>query len=106
MFNAVESATRDPRFPPVAQAELDSLTFSVDVLGPLESTKNIEDLDVKKYGILVQARGQSGLLLPDLSGIDTVAKQIATAKQKASLSPEEPVDIFRFRVSRYSDTSA
>jgi len=34
--NAYAAAFHDPRFPPVAAAELDALTYSVDVLRPSE----------------------------------------------------------------------
>jgi AMMECR1 domain-containing protein len=36
MRNAIFSANEDPRFDPVEKRELPSLTFSVDVLTPLE----------------------------------------------------------------------
>ncbi|HPZ63983.1 MAG TPA: AMMECR1 domain-containing protein, partial [Bacillota bacterium] len=45
----------------------------------------------------------SGLLLPDLEGIDTVEQQISIARRKAGLGPEEPVDIYRFQVIRYHE---
>ena len=46
--NAVNSATRDPRFPPVALSELPHLRYSVDVLSTPEPAK-IEELDPKVY---------------------------------------------------------
>lgn len=42
-----------------------------------------------------------GLLLPDLDGVDTPEEQIAIAKRKAGIGPEESVKLYRFRVKRY-----
>jgi AMMECR1 domain-containing protein len=39
--------------------------------------------------------------LPDLEGVDTVEEQISIAKQKAGIRPEEPVEMYRFAVTRH-----
>ena len=50
----------------------------MDVLGEAEEVTGIEDLDPKRYGIIVQTDdGRQALLLPDLEGVDTVEQQIA-----------------------------
>jgi AMMECR1 domain-containing protein len=41
-----------------------------------------------------------GLLLPDIEGVSSVEEQIAIAKAKGGILPEEPVDLFRFTVQR------
>ena len=64
--NAVSACAKDPRFPPVTVSELDSLEYSVDVLGQLEPISSPVELDVKKYGVIVSCRGCRGLSLPDL----------------------------------------
>src|SRR3989337_515050 len=66
--NAISSATRDPRFPPVVEDELASLSYSVDILSPPERVNNIKDLDPIRYGVLVRSGAKRGLLLPDLEG--------------------------------------
>lgn len=58
-------------------------------------------LDPKAYGVIVTARGRRGLLLPDLSGIDTADEQIAAVTQKAGLRADEPVQLSRFTVTRW-----
>lgn len=100
IHNAVEAGTRDPRFPPVTEDELDYLDYSVDILGPAELTDE-ESLDPRKYGVIVEAGGRRGLLLPDLDGVDTVEEQIAIARRKAGISPGEKVRLYRFTVKRY-----
>ncbi len=41
---------------------------------------------------------QSGLLLPNLEGIDTVEQLIAIARQKAGIREHEEVELERFEV--------
>ena len=101
--NAVSAGLSDPRFPPVSSEELEHLKFSVDLLTPLERVRDFRELDPRRYGVLVRRGGRSGLLLPDLEGIDTVEQQISIARRKAGLGPEEPVDIYRFQVIRYHE---
>lgn len=98
---AVYAATEDPRFPPVDAAELADLDVSVDVLTPPEPIQRPGQLDPKVYGVVVRRGARSGLLLPDLEGIDTVAEQLDIARRKAGIGPEEPVELFRFRVVRH-----
>jgi hypothetical protein len=99
--NAIASATRDPRFPPVRRDELDDLDISVDVLTTPEPVKGMEDLDPKRYGVIVECGWRRGLLLPDLEGVDTVEYQIEICRQKAGIGPQEPVQLYRFEVIRY-----
>ncbi|MFP4641315.1 MAG: AmmeMemoRadiSam system protein A [Chloroflexota bacterium] len=101
IHNAISSATRDYRFSPVTPEELPSLTYKVDVLTKPEPVESKEELDPKKYGILVEYRGKRGLLLPDLEGVDTVDKQIEIASAKAGILPDEPVNLYRFEVRRF-----
>jgi AmmeMemoRadiSam system protein A len=100
--NAIDSATRDPRFLEVTPAELDQLSYSVDVLSPAEPVAGPEDLDPKRYGLLVRLGPRRGLLLPDIEGVDTVEEQISIAKAKAGIPPEESPELFRFTVRRYT----
>jgi AmmeMemoRadiSam system protein A len=99
--NAIDSATRDPRFLPVEAEELGELSYSVDVLSPPEPVSGPEELDHKRYGLIVRCGLRRGLLLPDIEGVSSVAEQIAIAKSKAGILPDEPVEMFRFTVRRY-----
>jgi AmmeMemoRadiSam system protein A len=101
IHNAISSATRDPRFMPVTPEELPDLTYSVDVLTRPEEVESAEELDPKKYGVLVECGKRHGLLLPDLAGVDSVEQQIDICCQKAGIAPDEPVKLYRFEVRRY-----
>jgi len=99
--NAISSATRDPRFPPVATSELDDLEYSVDILSKPEPVDDESQLDPKKHGVIVESGLRRGLLLPDLEGVDSVEEQIAICRLKAGISPGEPVNLYRFQVRRF-----
>ena len=99
--NAVSAALRDPRFPPVRAEELDALVYSVDVLAEPELVSSADDLDVKKYGVIVEYRARKGLLLPDLAGVDTVEEQLRIARQKGGIPEDAPIRIWRFTVERH-----
>ena len=100
--NAVSAASRDPRFEPVRESELDALEISVDVLGTAEKIGSKEELDVKRYGVIVTKGSKRGLLLPDLDGVDTVDEQISIALRKAGMSEREKgYTLERFEVIRH-----
>ena len=99
--NAVSAGTRDPRFPPVHPEELDELEYSVDVLGEPEPVNSLDQLNPKRYGVIVSCGTQRGLLLPALDGVDTVAQQVDIARQKGGIRAEEPYQIERFEVVRH-----
>jgi AMMECR1 domain-containing protein len=45
---------------------------------------------------------KSGLLLPDLEGINTIEEQIFIACQKAGINPKkEKISIFKFTAKKY-----
>lgn len=98
--NAIEAGIHDPRFPSIEEDELADLDFSVDVLTePEEASK--EQLDPKKYGVIVRSGYRTGLLLPDLEGVDTVEDQLNIALRKAGISPDKNYTIQRFEVIRH-----
>ena len=100
--NAISASTKDPRFDPIEEDELPYLEISVDVLGVAESIKSPNELDVKKYGVIVTKGMRRGLLLPNLEGIDSVEEQLMIAKQKAGLTTDERgCKLQRFEVVRH-----
>ncbi|HKQ54004.1 MAG TPA: AmmeMemoRadiSam system protein A [Pyrinomonadaceae bacterium] len=104
--NAVSSATRDPRFAPVAPSELAHLRYSVDVLSPPEPAE-FEELDPKIYGVIVEDESgtRRGLLLPNLQGVETARQQVDIAARKAGLPPGATLKLSRFRVERFGESA-
>ena len=99
--NAISASTNDPRFPAIGPGELPFLEINVDVLGEPEDIESKDQLDVKKYGVIVSSVGKRGLLLPDLDGVDTVDQQIDIARQKAGIHRFETMKLQRFEVIRH-----
>lgn len=100
--NAISAGLKDPRFFPVEEDELDELIYSVDVLGEAERVKSLDELDPKRYGVIVKRGMRTGLLLPNLEGIDTVEEQISIALKKAGIRENEDYQIERFEVIRHN----
>lgn len=99
--NAVSASAEDPRFPAVAPDELDDLEINVDVLSEPEQISSPDELDVKRYGVIVSCGFRRGLLLPDLEGVDTVEQQIMIAMAKGGISRGEKITLHRFEVIRH-----
>ena len=99
--NAVSAGTDDPRFDPITECELSELVYSVDVLGDAEPITSMDELDTKRYGVIVSRGYRRGLLLPNLEGIDTPQQQVSIALQKAGITPEEKYSMERFEVVRH-----
>jgi AmmeMemoRadiSam system protein A len=105
--NAVSAATRDPRFFPVSPAELEGLSVSVDVLGEPEEVAGPDELDPRRYGLIVRADdGRQALLLPDLAGVDTVERQLELTCRKGGINPlRDRYRLLRFSVARHEEPS-
>lgn len=99
--NAISASSCDPRFGCVKAEELDTIEYTIDVLTSPEPVKDKSELDPKKYGVIVQAGGRRGLLLPDLEGVDSADDQVAIAMRKARIPPGTDISLFRFEVKRY-----
>jgi AMMECR1 domain-containing protein len=116
IYNAIAAATEDWRFGPIQKEELPYLSYTVYILSEPELVKDISELDPKKYGVIIKSvpispsgdvifNGhfvpKTGVLLPDLEGVDTVEKQIFIACQKAGIDPQrERFLIYRFTAEK------
>ena len=101
--NAISTAAHDHRFNPVSENELENLVYQVSLLNPPERINSTEDLDPEKYGVVVKSRdGKTGLLLPDIEGVETPEHQITIACQKAGIDlDKERIELYRFTVTKY-----
>jgi len=104
ILNAVAACSRDYRFNSITADELPILSVEVSLLSPPERIKNVGELDPNKYGVVVKCSdGRTGLLLPDLEGVDSAQEQIAIACQKAGINPvsDKEIEIHKFTVEKY-----
>ena len=99
--NAVSAVSEDNRFDPVEEDELEWLDINVDVLSTPEKIESKDQLDVKRYGVIVQSGYKRGLLLPDLDGVDNVDQQISIAMRKGGITQGSKVELYRFEVIRH-----
>ena len=102
--NAEAACTRDSRFRPVSEEELENLKVSVDVLSVPEEIQNVDDLDAEKYGIIISDGAfRRGVLLPNIPTVDSVDEQIRIVKRKAGIvqNSNHGLIIERFTSTRY-----
>ncbi len=104
--NAI-SACKDPRFSPITKKELPKLSYEVNLLTEpeliLEAQGIPQDIpiDPKKEGVLVKSRKKTGLLLPNLEGIDSAKEQLKHALKKGGIGIDEEFKIYKFETNEY-----
>jgi AmmeMemoRadiSam system protein A len=64
---AVSAATRDPRFYPMKQQDLDAFELEISVLSPLELVSSVDEIRVGKHGIYLVKNSSRGVLLPQVA---------------------------------------
>ncbi|MBR6137085.1 MAG: AmmeMemoRadiSam system protein A [Bacilli bacterium] len=101
--NAIAASTEDYRFEPIKASEVPYLDINVDILSIPEKIASYDELDPKKYGVIVSSGNKRGLLLPDLDGVDTVEEQVRIAKSKGNITDLEEIELQRFTVTRHKD---
>ena len=99
--NSISSCSYDPRFLPVEPDELEELDIKVDVLKEPEPIQSLGELDVKRYGVIVEKGTKRGLLLPNLEGINSVNQQVDIAMSKAGIRNPNGMKLYRFEVIRH-----
>ncbi len=64
---AVAAATRDTRFYPVDEGELENISLEISVLTPLRQIESIEEFKLGLHGIYMKKDGKSGTYLPQVA---------------------------------------
>lgn len=64
--NALSAAFRDPRFPPLSEAELGGVRIEISALTPLRRVTSVDEIEVGRHGLLVERGSSRGLLLPQV----------------------------------------
>ena len=87
---ALAAAFNDPRFPPLDSNELPECEIEISVLTPPEPFESEEEIETGRDGLIIEARGTSGLLLPQVAtewGFDrrTFLQEVS---KKAGLPPD------------------
>ncbi|HYK93089.1 MAG TPA: TIGR00296 family protein [Thermoplasmata archaeon] len=114
---AVASAVEDPRFPPVAAPELSRLLVEISVLtAPVlvpgrTASERRASIVVGRDGLIIEGRGGSGLLLPQVPVEQgwSVDEFLAGICEKAGLFPDAWIDLttrlYRFEAVVFGETA-
>jgi len=115
--SAINSATQDPRFPPVSLGELDHIVFEVSVLTPpqlVEAQKPAvypSKIKVGQDGLIVERSYYKGLLLPQVPIEWNWEEEefLCQCCMKAGLSPDcwllEGTKIYKFQAIIFEEVS-
>lgn len=89
--NAINSATQDPRFPPVTEKELGDIQIEISVLSVPREIKGPEEFIVGKHGIIIRKGFYSAVFLPQVAPEQgwTREETLAHLCLKAGLPPDE-----------------
>lgn len=101
IYCAISACSSDPRFNPIDTTELNRLEIKVDRLYEPQRIYDLGELDVIRYGVIVEQGPKRGLLLPNLEGVDSIEAQVQIAKEKAEITSEDDLIYYRFEVERH-----
>ncbi len=104
---AVSAATRDPRFYPMKEGDLDEFGLEISVLSPLQKVSSVDEIEVGVHGIYLEKNFFRGVLLPQVAveygwDRDTFLAQTCV---KAGLKKDdwkEEADIYIFSADVFS----
>jgi len=108
IVEGAQSATHDPRFPPLGQSELDNIIIEVTILSPPEKIsvdapeEYLNNIKIGRDGLIVEQGFYKGLLLPQVPVEQGWNKEefLSHTCMKAGLLPDAWFDkdtkIFRF----------
>lgn len=87
---ALRAAFEDPRFPPLTSEELPECEIEISVLTPPAPVEDPAGIVIGRDGLIIEARGQSGLLLPQVATEWDFDRErfLAEVCRKAGLPPE------------------
>ncbi|WIM06179.1 MAG: AmmeMemoRadiSam system protein A [Candidatus Nitricoxidivorans perseverans] len=111
--NACAAAFRDPRFPPLAAAELPRTRVGVSLLAPAEPIEFADEEDAARRlrpgidGVILEWRGLRGTFLPQVwESLPQPHLFLAHLKQKAGLPDDfwaPDVKLFRYEVQKWKE---
>ena len=105
------AASRDPRFEPVSEGELDDISVEIAVLGPRSPARGPDDIEIGAHGLVVGLGGRRGELLPhvaverelDAEGFLAHTCAQAGARADAWRKPDAVIEVFTAQIFGDSD---
>ena len=109
IIDSAQSATRDPRFPPLKENELSSIIIEVTILTKPELIKvkqpkeYLDQIEIGRDGLIVEQSFYKGLLLPQVSVEQGWDKEefLSNTCMKAGLLPDAWLDK-DIKISKFS----
>lgn len=65
--NAISACSKDRRFRPMTEAEINDIDVEITILSPLEPLGDVEDIEIGRHGLYITKGRNSGLLLPQVA---------------------------------------
>ena len=105
---AIAAATRDPRFYPMENEDLENYELQISVLSPLQKIESVEEIEVGKHGLYIEKNFYRGVLLPQVAieygwDRDTFLAQTCLKAGLDKDSWKEDADIFIFTAQVFGD---
>jgi AmmeMemoRadiSam system protein A len=63
----ITAASRDPRFEPVDEDEVEDIEIEISVLGAAQPLRDAADIEIGVHGLSIEHDGKRGLLLPQVA---------------------------------------
>ena len=103
------AATRDSRFPVVADTELSKVKIEISAISDLRRVRSIDEITLGQDGLYIRYGDKSGLLLPQVAKqynwtLEEYLKQIcAKAELDPSILSTQGVELYRFTDEVFSE---
>ncbi len=66
-----------------------------------EKINDLEEHNVKQFGLIVCGEEKQGVLLPDLDNIKSANQQLKVCLKKGGFKDSDTYELFRFEVKRF-----
>lgn len=99
--SAARAATLDRRRGGLTEADLNRARIDVTIPGERKRVSDLSRYPPANYGLLIESRGKTGVLLPGEA--KTSRWQIAEARRQAGIGPDAPVTLYVFRAVTFRD---
>jgi AmmeMemoRadiSam system protein A len=109
---AQKAAFEDPRFLPLTMEEWPDVDIEISILSPLERVTDVQEIEVGKHGLVIDAGFTRGLLLPQVATEYHWDREqfLRHTAIKAGLPPDawqkSGVRLYKFTTETFGETSA
>jgi AmmeMemoRadiSam system protein A len=109
---AQKAAFEDPRFLPLTMEEWPDVDIEISILSPLERVTDVQEIEVGKHGLVIDAGFTRGLLLPQVATEYHWDREqfLRHTAIKAGLPPDawqkSGVRLYTFTTETFGETSA